>query len=397
LLLLFCGMVWHSPASARQQTPDMSSLFEGIDLRPADSAFIAPPREVIRPLVRCKKLIIAGDVSDAVEILGEVLADDTVEDFLISRGSRYFESLRSRTELILGSIDESYLEAYRIRYRIRARKLLDQGIAESDPSLLKKVSNQFFFTESGSEATMLLGHMELSRGQPSAAQSWFAKVVRFPATAKIHDPEASILLAMCQILGNNNKRAEATLVSLKQRMPNSAIAFQGKDYTLFNRNEDALPWLTSLIGDSPLASNRKFSEWLMFGGNPSRTGKSGTGMPLLLPRWEHATGASLALQKESSEFVEKLVQDNEAPAPAVQPLVVGETIVYRDVDRMYGIDFETGRKQWAWPPQMAWNIKPNREISNAKKAKMKQRDFKREKSQDEAATDHRFDLRSGEQ
>ena len=371
-LPLLSLIVWLAPVSA-QQAPDISNLFEGIDLRPNDTAFIAPPREVIRPLIRSKKLIVANEISDAVEILGEVLADDSAEDFLISRGSRYFESLRSRTEMILGSVEESYLEDYRIRYGIRARKLLERGVAESNSGLLKKVSNQFFFTESGSEAAMLLGHMELSRGQPSAAQSWFSKVVRFRSTAARHDPEASILLAMCQILGNNKASAKETLVSLKQRMPGTAVSFQGKDYTLFNRSEDALPWLTSLIGDSPLASNRKFSEWLMFQGNPSRTGKTGTGMPLLLPRWEHASGSSLALQAESAEYLETLIRDNEAPAPAVQPLVVGDTIVYRDAERMYGIDFQTGKQQWSYPPEMAWNIKPNREVTNAKKMKLRQR------------------------
>ena len=251
--------------------------------------------------------------------------------------------------------------------------MLEQGTAEGDVTLLKKVSNQFFFTESGSEATMLLGHMELSRGQPSAAQSWFAKVVKFKATSARHDPEASILLATCHILGNNRDAAKRTLLTLKERMPNSAVSFQGKNYTLFDRSEEALPWLTSLIGDSPLASNRKFSEWLMFQGNPSRTGKTGTGMPLLAPRWEHAIGATLALQKETSSYVDAMIQDNQAPAPAIQPLVVGDTIVYRDVDRMYGIDFESGRRKWTWPPQMAWNIKPNQVLTKAKKQKLRQR------------------------
>ena len=362
-----------TPAAAQDPKVDLSTLFEGIDLRPSESAFIAPPREVIRPLVRCKKLLAKNEIADAVEILGELMADDTSEDFLIPRGSSSFESLRRRTEEILGAIDEKYLEPYRVRYDIRARQLLEKGVAESNPALLKKVSSQFFFTDSGSEAAMLLGHMDLSSGQPSAAQSWFQKVVRFRSTARRHDPEASILLATCQLLGNDQGSAKATLLKLKQRLPQSSISFQGKKYPLFNRDQDALAWLTSLIGDSPLASNNAFSEWLMFQGNPARTGKVGTGMPLLAPRWDHVIGDSLALQEEAETYLEELVQDNLAPAPASQPLVVENTVVYRDMERLYGVDFETGRRKWSWPPQLAWKRKANEAVGYPEQAKLYQR------------------------
>jgi outer membrane protein assembly factor BamB/tetratricopeptide (TPR) repeat protein len=359
---------------AQQQQPrDLAALFDGIDLRLPESAFMVPPREIVRPLMRSKKLMAAGKFSDAVEILGELLADDSMEDFLIPRGTRSFTSLRSRTESILGAIDTRLLERYQIRYGIRARKLMEKGVAENDLSLLKKVSSQFFFTDSGAESTMLLGHMELSNGQPSAAQSYFAKIVRFPATAAKHDPEASILLATCQLLGNNQDAAKETLADLKRRLPNSTISLMGESYTLFNREKDAISWLKSLIGDSPLASNRMLSEWLMFQGNPARTGKTGTGMPLIAPRWEHATSKSLEGQREASKYVTSLIQDGTMPAPAVTPLVVGETIVLRDVDQMYGIDFETGLRKWAWPPELAWNQKSLKGFSSSQRNKLRER------------------------
>jgi len=319
LAIFFCVALPCKTSTGQQLETDPAKLFAGIERRPTESAFIAAPREVIRPLLRCKKLMAAGKVGDAVEILGEVLADDTVEDYLISRGSRSFGSLRSRTESILGSIDSRFLEPYQVRYGIRARKLLERGIAENDLGLLEKVSNQYFFTDSGAEAAMLLGHMELSNGQPSAAQSWFAKIVRFPATAAKHDPEASILLATCQLLGNNRIAAKRTLVSLKYRLPDSSIEVMGKNYTLFSRNDDAVVWLTKLIGDSPLASSQVLNKWLMFQGNPSRTGKTGTGMPLLAARWEHRTAETTSLQKSSSKYIDTLIQGNAPPSPASQP------------------------------------------------------------------------------
>ena len=112
-----------TPGYSQQQPRDLAKLFYGIDLRVKDSAFISPPREIVRPMLRCKKLMLNGEYAEAVEILGEILADDTIEDFLVPRGTRSFTSLRARTESILGAIDEKLLEPYRIRYNIRARKM----------------------------------------------------------------------------------------------------------------------------------------------------------------------------------------------------------------------------------------------------------------------------------
>ena len=372
-VVLFFASAFLNSAAAQNAEVDLSDLFEGIDLRPSESAFIAPPREVVRPLIRCKKLMAKNEIGEAVEILGELLADDSAEDFLISRGSSSFESLRRRTESILGAIDDKYLEPYRVRYDIRARKLLEQGVAESSPALLQQVSNRFFFTDSGAEAAMLLGHMDLSQGHASSAQSWFAKIVRFPSTANRHDPEASILLATCQLLGNDLVQAKSTLVALKKRLPNSTINFQGKNYPLFNRDQDALPWLTSLIGASPLAANTALSEWLMSQGNPARTGKTGVGLPLLASRWEQPIGDSLAYQNEASTYLKDLVEQGLTPAPASQPLVVKDTVIYRDSERMYGVDFKTGRRQWAWPPQLGWKQNAEDEINYPERAKLYQR------------------------
>ena len=120
ILILFFLALATSSSLGQQGRMDLATLFEGIELRPAESAFIAPPREILRPLLRCKKLIAQGKTADAVEILGEVLADESIEDFLIPRGTSSFGSLRSRTESILGFIDAKFLEPYEIRYGIRS-------------------------------------------------------------------------------------------------------------------------------------------------------------------------------------------------------------------------------------------------------------------------------------
>ncbi len=324
--------------------------------------------------MRCEKRIAKGEWNDAVAILGELLADESFQDYLIPYNSRRFGSLRSRTESILGAIDSKHLESYRLKYGIRARKMLDKGIETDDLTLLKKTSARFFFTDAGAEATMLLGHLELSNGQPSAAQSHFAKLLRFPDVAQKFEPEVSILAATCQLLGGNEENAKKTLVALKRKSPNATVTLMDQSYPIFNEDDQAVTWLTSIIGDSPLSQTAAISQWLMFRGNPARTGRTGTGFPLLVPRWEQRLVGSIAEQELIQSYVRELIEESRAPTPAPQPLVVGSTIVLRNSKQMYGVDFETGIRKWTYPPPLAWNRDLDDEkITVAESQKIKQR------------------------
>ncbi len=96
-------------------------------------------------------------------------------------------------------------------------------------------------------------------------------------------------------------------------------------------------------------------------------------MPLIVARWEHSTASTFEGQGVASTYLQMLVDEGTMPAPAVRPLVVGETIVFRGADQMYGIDFETGLRKWVWPPQFAWNDNPKKQISVPQRRKLKQR------------------------
>ncbi len=377
LIILGCWLIGEcvSPTIAAGQVDknqsdriqrELEQLYDGIEFNFSESPFLSPPRESLRPIVKTKTLIKRGEIKQAVEILGELLAQDRQDDFLIPETTQSYGSLRMRTERILGWLGKENRKDYEFRYGIRAKKWLDEGLADNDINKLKLVSEKYFFTPAGVEAVMVLGHLELSAGRPSIAVSWFQKVLRYPELATQYEPEVSISLATCQLLSGNRTQADSTLASLKQRMPSAVVSLMGESRSIFAAGDDRIAWLTSLIGDSPLAKNVVVSKWLVSSGNVARTGKIAHGLPLIVPTWKQSVAGSEKAQKLVDRNVQRQIDQQVSPASAVRPLVIGDTVLARTADQTYGVDINTGKRLWVYPPNVAWNRKSETEDSTQK-------------------------------
>jgi len=123
-LALAIFATFSADSNAQDVNAQLNKLYEGINLKVTDSAFLSAPREVVRPLLRTKKMILEGDVKQAVDILGEILADDKQVDYLIPESVRSYSSMRRRTEKILGWLGKANRQSYELKYGIRARAIL---------------------------------------------------------------------------------------------------------------------------------------------------------------------------------------------------------------------------------------------------------------------------------
>ena len=317
------------------------------------SVFIPPPREIIRPLLRADRAIRENDITRAVTLIGEVLSDSTSEDYLVPVASSVegvSTSLRLRAQAILGSLSEKDRKLYRLRYGIQARKILEKALQSDDFTGVSQVMQRFFFTDAGFDAAMLLGHYHLDEGRPIAAANCFSRVTRSAEARAIHDPEASVLLATCWMLADLPKRSVAALTELKKNNNRDSIMFMGQPVQLFDEGDEALDWLQNLIGDSPLQEIATVNQWVMSGGNPQRNARSGTGFPLISPRWSTVTLNNPGVEELAVRLQDDLIQSKSAPIPAVRPLALGDTIVMRSFDQMIGVDFKTGKRVWVFPP-----------------------------------------------
>jgi outer membrane protein assembly factor BamB len=347
-----CQTVFAKVVQQDELSKEDEQILSDTFLQKENSVFIPVPRDMLRPLIRANRAIKENEATRAVSLLGEVLSESTDEDYLVPSGvvDGLSVSLRNRAQRILGALPTKSRELYRLRYGVQAKRMLAQAIEEGDFEKVSAVMQRFFYTRSGFDASMILGHYHLDEGRPVAAANCFANICRTAEAREIHDPEASVLLAICWMLADAPDRAVDALENLRSRSSRNTIQFQGEPVRLYQRKDQAENWLLKLVGGSPLRNIDVVSQWLMSGGNPARNAQTDAGFPLLSPRWSVPTLNDPDLEKMVKDRMKELVFLDSSPIPSVQPLAMGDTIVMRAFDRMIGVDFATGKRKWVYPP-----------------------------------------------
>ncbi len=348
-IILSIGFAVSSVAQDDQGPQDQEIRMLGQE---AGSCFLPPPREVVQPLIRALRSIEEGEPGRAVLLIGEFLATPPREDYLVSEGQHpgLSISLRQRAEQMLGGLPVETLQTYEMRFGIPARQALDRATAQTDLGLLRDVTQRYFLTSAGTEATMLLGHQYLDRGQLLPAAACFSRVKYSPApSAQSYEPEVTILLATCWMLDGHRERARETLAEWNRNTSNSSIVFNGRRVPMFERDDQALDWLSNLIGDSPLIAARPVREWLMQGGQPNRNAAAAGGFPFGAPAWVTKTSADPDSREEELSFQSSFSRSSTGAIAVTTALAVGDRVVLKTPQAMIGIDFETGRRLWEYP------------------------------------------------
>ena len=318
----------------------------------ANTVFAIAPREATRPLKIAEKAIAEGEFQQAIALLGDLLADTALNEYLIpdQDRKRHVISLRRKAEQLLGQIPFERRESYQEKYGVKAKVMLQKAVEANDTQAIALTSRLFFHTRAGLEATMLIGHTHLSQGRPVMAAVAFEKVARQPQGRDRFDPEATLLAAVSWSLNGANDRASQLLKALKARQGDAEVRFYGKTVALFDENTPLQNWLKQIVASTPLESHPIVNQWLVFRGDSQRNAESGAGFPLLSPRWSIRTVADPTDEAGVMGFQQKLIQAKISPMPKVHPLAIGNTLVIRTDDRMFGVDANNGKRIWSYPP-----------------------------------------------
>ncbi len=370
-----------SPANAQLRLGNMRN--------DTSTVFAIAPREATRPLKIAEKAIEAGDFQQATALLGDLLADSMLNEYLIPDQDRkghptHAISLRQKAEQLLGQIPLQQRESYEDKYGVKAKVMLKKAIEANDTQAIAMTSRLYFHTHAGLEATMLVGHAHLALGRPVMAAFAFEKVANQPQGSNRFDPEATLLAAVCWSLNGSNDRSAKLLEALKARRGDAKVRFYGKTVALFDEStplpdrwsleaknplpeptasqkegETDLPsnqdkplqnWLKQIVDSTPLESHPIINQWLVFRGDSQRNAESGSGFPLLSPRWSIRTVTDPVDEKGIQEYQQKLIRSKNSPMPKVHPLAIGKTLVIRTDDRMFGVDADNGKRIWSYPP-----------------------------------------------
>ena len=334
------------------EPPDVSS----------QTIFVPPPREHLRPMLQAARALNKKDYARASNLLSELLADEEFEDFLIPDpdDATCAVSMRSIAEELMLNIPWDQLDTYRLRFSTTARQALEQAVAAADFDKIASIGEQYFLTPAGWEACLLMGHEQLQQGRPLAAASCFRKLIRYEPARKAHDPHASLMLATSWLMSGNELRAEKVLDELVSRskinVQQTTIQFLEQAITLPKPTDDKLKWLTELVGRTRLRSSRSVQQWVLVRGNAQRNATSDVGMPLPLAKWEAPTNLDPEMARVVANCQRQMVLSGASTMPSVHPLAAGNVVVMRTFDQMLGIDFETGKRLWSFPPNFAGSL-----------------------------------------
>jgi outer membrane protein assembly factor BamB len=353
--------------------------------QPAEVTNVFPPvpRELRQHLATARAALADERYGDAVDLLGRLLASgDLLDQNFASAGQQdYFLgestkpgtliSLKAEAQRLLGTMPEDGRALYELKFGADARQLLQRAIEARDLQRLGEVTRRYFHTDAGYEATMLIGRNYLDQGRPLAAALRFQRLEASTYALQRYDPELSVLLATCWLMADMPDRARATLEGLEERVPNSKLRVGRRVVSLFDASDPTLmealsvseeqraapgagvdrvlSWLEQIIGRGLDGQLSEATQWTVFRGNAARNAESAGGMALFSPRWRVQT-ANHPSDEELIESSKRMYEEQSIPIiPTLHPLAVSNVIVMRSPRRLFGIDFETGKRLWEFP------------------------------------------------
>ncbi len=333
------------PARVAMQVPGAAGRGEG-----EFSGIIFPSdRAAMRRLNQAIELLDSERYSEAVRYLGSILEAD--EDFFFQPdpNAPFHRSLKSEAERLLGELPAEGRQTYSLQYGAEARRLLDDAVAVGDATEVATVSRQYFHTEAGYEATLLLAADHLDRGRPLAAALCYRRLKDSAPAASAWEPALSLQLATSWLRAGMADAAIEVLRRLKADYGETRPRVAGRTIELFADEADPIAWLSATLGPQRELATDEVSQWAMFRGDPTRTATSGGGSPLLTPRWIVPTTNDPLVERMLVELERSHLDRSLALLPSAHPLVIDDIVLMRTVSNLLAVDFVTGKRLWEVP------------------------------------------------
>ncbi len=317
-------------------------------------------RNLNRALDRAREEIANAAYGDAVKILLEVL---NVKEDSFYRGegeSANRVSVKAEARRLLGTLPAEGREQFELLCGSDAKRLLSQAIAEGNEALLAETVARYFHTQAGYQAMWLLAQHHRDQGQPLAAALCLRQLLDAPpAASQRFQPQLTYLAAACWYQAGFHNLAVAELESLRQQLDSGFLELGGARRALFAEHQDPLVWLAGQLPQST-APHADTNQWLVHRGDAARNQSLPLQIPVISTAWRapfydefvDPTGESgeshleAGLSAALAEVRQLFTQQGEPLLPAAQPLVVGNTAVFRTATQLLAVDLTSGKRQW---------------------------------------------------
>jgi outer membrane protein assembly factor BamB len=324
----------------------------------AGSRTFVTDREVTGAFRDAQSLLKEGQYEDGLGILQQIL--DSPEDLFFNpqvEDKSHYRSIKTEAHRLIAQLPQEGRELYELQVGSAAAQMLKTALNDGDMQRLAEVARRYFHTKAGYAAMYRIGAQHLDRSEPLAAALFFDRLRKIPQAKRGREPMLSLKAAVSWGRAGMPEQAVRTLVDLKTSLDGKRISMGGKQYGLFARNEDALGWLVSVLGQQQQFAAIGEEQWTMFRGNASRTASSAPANPLWEPQWSFESfSAPLSAIESSKKFpeaittlaalVEEKQKANRPSLPATYPLVVGNIVVFRTLSNLRAVDLKTGELLW---------------------------------------------------
>ncbi len=317
----------------------------------AENVFLPANRETLKKLSETRVLLAEERYGEAVRNLGTIL--ETPEDFffLPDKKSPKPSGLKAEAERMIGRMPKEGRDLYELQYGARARQLLNEAVDAGDAEKLSEVSRRFFHTQSGYQATFLLGLDDFDRGRPAAGALTLQRLYDAGHAREPFEPALSLSLAACRLQAGMTEQSRQILVALRERHPTIRVKVAGREVPLFVKNAEAVDWLKRLLAAQPSASLASLADnWLMYRGDAARCAPAVGDAPLLNMQWRVPATSDPSMANRLEQFRKAYAERGSAVMPAFHPLVVGgDVLLMRTIRNLLAVDFATGKRLWEVP------------------------------------------------
>lgn len=374
LLLVFAAAFTSAEPCFAQGQPIQVRPGSFADAENYNGVFLPSDRTLSRGIQRARERIAAGEFSQAIRFLDDILQRD--EDSFVAAGDAgEFVGLKQTARQMIRDLPVEGRRAYETTYGPVARRHLESAVATGDFDALRQVARRYYYTPAGYEAALLFAQYEADLGRHLSAALAYEQLLETPEAVQRFDPQLSLLAATSWLALGNQQRAR-TLMEALLRGGHQNVRVAGRTFQLNAAKVHPIDWLLQTVGAPTVQSGTPERQWLTYRGNAARNGQANGGLPHMRVRWR-ARLLHPQLEAIHDDLAADLARHQQVVPPAAAPLAVGDYVITRSAHNLVAFDFRTGKRIWRAQPQrvpeferlIATAARPNEDESDLEPAR----------------------------
>jgi outer membrane protein assembly factor BamB len=287
-----------------------------------------------------------GNASEAMAELQRIL-DENGDDLVSSGPSASLIPARRIVHALIGSLPEPILNAYRERIDSAANALYDKGLRNRTDEPLHELLDRYFHARITPNALLLMGELELERGNAFAAESTWRRILPDPAkpgwnvaTAPKDAAAIRARIALAVLRQGDNVRSQAAMDSFQKSDGEASGLLAGRD----GRYLDTLRALNKQFVPDPSATSPT-GTWATLGGSSNRSGRVDSRLPVV---WPSAPTWRSSLPPTSGKPLLRNPAEASAKSATNHAVILNGYAYVAEADRIFSYELATGRSALAY-------------------------------------------------